>query len=92
MCVYCLRYFKKHKQKNSQKKNTHTRQIESMGNEFNPNLHEAMFSGPSDDMPNNHIMQVISEGFQIKTQILRPAKVGVVATQEMTATDNTHSN
>eukprot|EP01084_Bolivina_argentea_P119509 211876_1 len=51
--------------------------VESMKKEFDPNIHEALFKMPSNDVPPYHVVQVISEGYTIKNAVLRAAKVGV---------------
>ena len=51
--------------------------IESMGKEFDPNVHEALFKQPTDEYPEDHVATVVSEGYTIKDTVLRAAKVGV---------------
>ncbi len=52
------------------------------GDLYDHNIHEAMVSQPTNDVPNNHIVQVIQNGYQIKTRLLRPARVIVAKNTE----------
>merc|ERR1712150_397522 len=52
-------------------------QIKSLGEEFDPNFHEALFKMPSEEHPKDTVVQVVSEGYTIKDAVLRAAKVGV---------------
>merc|ERR1719464_1615027 len=51
--------------------------IKALGEEFDPNFHEALFKMPSEDYPNDTVVQVVAEGYTIKDAVLRAAKVGV---------------
>ena len=51
--------------------------IESQGQPFDPNLHEAVTAGPAEDLPENHIAEVFQEGYTLKGKLLRPAMVKV---------------
>ena len=53
------------------------RKIEPHGEKFDPNLHQAMFEAPHEDMPKGHVMQVVQPGFTISNRSLRAALVGV---------------
>lgn len=44
---------------------------------FDPNFHQAMFEVPNPDVPNNTVVTVVQEGYQIGDRVLRPAMVGV---------------
>lgn len=44
---------------------------------FNPNLHQAMFEMPRDDVEQGTIIEVIQKGYQIDQRVLRPALVGL---------------
>jgi molecular chaperone GrpE len=50
-------------------------EIDPSGTEFDPNLHEALLQQPSDTVPENHIIQVVSKGYKLKSKILKHAKV-----------------
>merc|ERR1712130_755173 len=51
--------------------------IKSLHEEFDPDVHEALFKMPSADHPQDTVVQVVSEGYTIKGATLRAAKVGV---------------
>jgi molecular chaperone GrpE len=53
------------------------RQINPMGEKFDPNLHQAMFEAPDPSLPNGHVMNVAQIGYTIGERVLRPALVGV---------------
>lgn len=46
---------------------------------FNPNVHEALMSVASPDHTSGQIVAVLQKGYMIHDQVLRPAKVSVVA-------------
>lgn len=50
-------------------------EIDPVGAEFDPNLHEALMQQASDTVPENHVVQVISKGYKLKSKILKHAKV-----------------
>ncbi len=50
-------------------------EIDPVGTEFDPNLHDALLQQASDTVPENHVVQVISKGFKLKSKILKHAKV-----------------
>ena len=49
--------------------------IETIGQPFDPNIHEAMTTMPSDDIKADHIVQEFQKGYTLRDSILRPAKV-----------------
>lgn len=53
------------------------RQINPMGEKFDPNLHQAMFEAEDPSLPNGHVMNVAQVGYAIGERVLRPALVGV---------------
>jgi molecular chaperone GrpE len=50
-------------------------EIDPVGAEFDPNLHEALLQQASDTVPENRVIQVISKGYKLKSKILKHAKV-----------------
>ena len=52
-------------------------QIKSLGELFDPNLHQAMFEVENDDQEAGTIAEVVQEGYRIGERLLRPALVGV---------------
>jgi len=55
-------------------------EIEPAGQPFNPELHEAMATQPSTQVPANSVLQIIQKGYQLNGRLLRPARV-IVARQ-----------
>ena len=54
--------------------------IESLGCQFDPNLHEAMAMQPGgDDTPAQTVLEEYEKGYLLKERLLRPAKVVVAA-------------
>jgi len=47
--------------------------------EFDPLLHEAVLSEPSDEVESGHVIGVLRAGYEFKGQVLRPAMVRVAA-------------
>ena len=50
---------------------------QSMGEAFDPHLHEAMMTRPSDDHPQGHVIEEFEPGFKYRDRVLRHAKVVV---------------
>lgn len=53
------------------------RKIEPLGEKFDPNLHEALFEVPDENVPHGTVMQVVEQGYTIGERVLRPSKVGI---------------
>lgn len=51
--------------------------VEADGVEFDPNLHEAVAHIPSEEVPENHIIQQTRRGYRLGEKLLRPAQVVV---------------
>ena len=51
-----------------------------VGDEFDPQLHQAMFEAPLPGTKAGEIIQVAAAGFMIHDRLLRPAQVGVSST------------
>ncbi len=66
-----------------------TRIEPAIGEELDPNLHEAVFGQPSPDVEPNHIVTVLQPGYTIGEMVLRPAKVAVSAPPESAEEDRT---
>lgn len=49
----------------------------SVGDRFDPNVHEAMFESPSDQVEKGGVIHVVECGYYLSERLLRPAKVGV---------------
>ena len=65
--------------------------IQSVGEEFNPELHEAVDTGEADREMDGRVLEEYSRGFRIGDRLLRPArvKVGRASGQAKQATDYT---
>jgi molecular chaperone GrpE len=50
-------------------------EIVPQGEQFNPELHEAMVMQPSAEHVPNSIVQVVQKGYQLNGRLLRPARV-----------------
>jgi molecular chaperone GrpE len=51
--------------------------IPAVGDNFDPQLHQAMFEAPIPGTRAGQIIQVMTEGFLLHDRLLRPAQVGV---------------
>ena len=51
--------------------------VESAGQQFDPNVHEAIQSMPTDDHPEGTITAVVRDGYMLNDRLLRPAQVVV---------------
>ena len=49
----------------------------AIGDQFDPQLHQAMFEAPLPGTKAGQIIQVMAEGFLLHDRLLRPAQVGV---------------
>lgn len=53
------------------------RKLETIGQKFDPNMHQALFQVPTRDHPPGTVVQEMQSGFAIGERCLRPAMVGV---------------
>jgi molecular chaperone GrpE len=51
--------------------------LDPEGKKFDPNMHEALFEIPNENVPTGTVLQVVETGYSIGDRVLRPAKVGV---------------
>jgi len=51
--------------------------MDAVGDEFDPNLHEAVMQEASDKFPNNTVMEEFQKGYFLADRVLRPAMVKV---------------
>jgi len=51
--------------------------IEAVGQEFDPNLHEAIAREPSDEVPEGAVIRQTRRGYRLKDRLLRPSAVVV---------------
>jgi molecular chaperone GrpE len=54
--------------------------IPDIGEQFDPQMHQAMFEAPVAGTKAGQIIQVMTEGFLLHDRLLRPAQVGVSST------------
>jgi molecular chaperone GrpE len=53
------------------------KRIEAAGQPFDPNVHEAISSEPSDAVESGHVIEVVQNGYTLGERIIRPAMVRV---------------
>ena len=51
--------------------------IESVGQPFDPNLHEAVVHEPTADHPDNQVIGELQRGYRMHDRVLRPSLVRV---------------
>ena len=51
--------------------------IEALGQEFDPELHDAMLHIESDEAESNSVLEEVSKGYKFKNKIIRHTKVVV---------------
>jgi molecular chaperone GrpE len=56
--------------------------IESVGRPFDPNVHEAVATAPTDGVPPGTVAREVRRGWQLGNELLRPAQVVVAAAEE----------
>ena len=54
-------------------------EIKTVGEQFDPNLHEAIATEPAGERPENEIVAEIQKGYRIGDELLRPARVKVAS-------------
>ena len=54
-------------------------EIKTVGEQFDPNVHEAIATEPAGDRPENQIVAEIQKGYRIGEEMLRPARVKVAS-------------
>ena len=52
-------------------------EIETIGSEFNPNVHEALMTAHDDSKPNEQVVDCLLKGYTLKGKVIRAAKVTV---------------
>ena len=53
----------------------HCKQIETVGQPFDPQVHEAILQQPSDEQPANYILLETQAGYQLHDRVVRAAQV-----------------
>src|SRR5688572_132070 len=57
--------------------NEGVKRIEAKGMAFDPTFHEAITHEPSDEVPSEHVIDVIQNGYMLGERVIRPALVRV---------------
>ncbi|WP_366924116.1 nucleotide exchange factor GrpE [Metallumcola ferriviriculae] len=52
-------------------------EIETEGQDFDPNFHEAVMQVKNDECPDNMVIEVMQKGYKLKDKVVRPAMVKV---------------
>jgi molecular chaperone GrpE len=52
--------------------------IATVGEQFDPRIHEALGSVERDDLPDQHVAEEIRRGYKLRERLIRPAMVRVV--------------
>jgi molecular chaperone GrpE len=58
------------------------RKLETVGQKFDPNMHQAMFEVPTAERAPGTVMQEVQSGYAVGDRCLRPALVGVAKAPE----------
>lgn len=53
--------------------------IEAVGQEFNPEFHEALMRVETDEHPDNTVIEELEKGYSLNGKVIRPARVKVAA-------------
>jgi molecular chaperone GrpE len=59
--------------------------VPSVGEEFDPRVHEALGTVERDDIPDHHVAEEIRKGYKLKDRLLRPAMVRVASNPKQVA-------
>ncbi len=54
------------------------KELAMVGDEFDPNIHEAVLSAESETLKENQISEVLQQGYKVGDTVIRPAMVAVV--------------
>ncbi len=57
------------------------KKIETVGTEFDPNVHEAVMQTPTNEHPDNSIVEELQAGYMLIDRVLRPAMVSVAVNE-----------
>ena len=56
-------------------------QIKCVGEQFDPNVHEAVMQTPTDEYPEDTVINELQKGYKLGEKVLRPAMVAVAVQQ-----------
>ena len=57
-------------------------EIKAVGEEFDPNYHEAVMRTPTDEHPENVVITELQKGYKFGEKVLRPTMVNVATAKE----------
>jgi molecular chaperone GrpE len=58
--------------------------VPTIGQQFDPRVHEALGSVERDDLPDHSVAEEIRKGYRIRERLLRPAMVRIVSNPKQT--------
>ena len=70
-------FFVLHKQFKDSLNKLGLEEIKAEGETFNPNMHEAVMQVPTDEHPEDTVIQEMQKGYKYGEKVLRPAMVSV---------------
>jgi molecular chaperone GrpE len=59
--------------------------VATVGEEFDPRLHEALGAVERDDLPDQHVAEEVRPGYKLRDRLLRPALVRVAHNSKQTS-------
>ncbi|WP_028108615.1 nucleotide exchange factor GrpE [Ferrimonas futtsuensis] len=65
------------------------KEIDPIGQPFNPDQHQAMAMQPSEEFPANTVMAVMQKGYELNGRLLRPAMVMISKGSDQPSVDTT---
>jgi molecular chaperone GrpE len=60
-------------------KKLHVQEVETVGKQFDPRVHEALGSIETKEFPDHQVMEEIRKGYRIREKLLRPALVRIAS-------------
>jgi molecular chaperone GrpE len=60
-------------------KKLHVQEVETVGKQFDPRIHEALGSIETKELPDHQVMEEIRKGYRIRDKLLRPALVRIAS-------------
>jgi molecular chaperone GrpE len=64
-------------------KKLHVQEVETVGMQFDPRVHEALGSIETKEFPDHQVMEEIRKGYRIREKLLRPALVRIASNTAM---------
>ncbi len=66
--------------------------VESVGAKFDPNMHEALFTVPTDEHEEHTVVNELERGYVLRGKVIRPTKVAVSVPKEAETEQNKEDN